>query len=125
MRGAADWLAWLPDQATVQATLANLPLDAVASAFPASDPRRAQYEQWAEDALVTAVFCILLCAAIGTLAIRYFAPLLLTRVRSAAPHPRNALAKAAVCRGHMHCMHACRRGTCVSCECEACIKGTF
>lgn len=82
-RGAVcDWhLAWLPDQATVQATLANLPLDAVAAAFPVGDPRRAQYEQWAEDALVTAVFCILLCATFGTLAIRYFAPLLLVRVR--------------------------------------------
>ncbi len=65
----------------MQATLANLPLDAVGTAFPPGDPQRAQYEQWAEEALVTAVFCILLCASIGSLAIRYFAPLLLTRVR--------------------------------------------
>ena len=69
-------------QATVQATLANLPTDAVNAAYPVGDPQHAAYSQWAEEALVTAVFCILLCAAIGTFAIRYFAPLLLSKVCS-------------------------------------------
>lgn len=67
-------------QATVQATLANLPMDQVDASIAKTDPRYPLYEQWAEEALVTAVFCIILCGAFGTLAIRYTAPLLLDKV---------------------------------------------
>ncbi len=36
---------------------------------------------WAEEALVTAVFCIIICGAFGTLAIIYFYHLLLDKAR--------------------------------------------
>lgn len=39
---------------------------------------------WAEEALVTAVFCIIICGAWGTLSIRYSAPFLLEKV--SCPH---------------------------------------
>ncbi len=67
-------------QATVQATLANLPLDQVNEAIPKTDPQYNNYAMWAEEALVTAVFCIIICGAFGTLAIRWFAPVLLDKV---------------------------------------------
>ena len=74
---AADVLV----QATVQATLANLPMDQVQSAYAPTDPAYAENMRWAEEALVTAVFCIIICGAWGTLSIRYLAPFLLQKVR--------------------------------------------
>ncbi|EIE25667.1 hypothetical protein COCSUDRAFT_46326 [Coccomyxa subellipsoidea C-169] len=71
-------IAWSP-KATVQATLANLPLDQVNEAIPKTDPQYNNYAMWAEEALVTAVFCIIICGAFGTLAIRWFAPVLLDK----------------------------------------------
>ncbi len=68
-------------QATVQATLANLPMDQVQSAYKPTDPAYAENMRWAEEALVTAVFCIIICGAWGTLSIRYLAPFLLQKVR--------------------------------------------
>ena len=68
-------------QATVQATLANLPMDQVQSAYVPTDPAYAENMRWAEEALVTAVFCIIICGAWGTLSIRYLAPFLLQKVR--------------------------------------------
>ena len=68
-------------QATVQATLANLPMDQVQSAYAPTDPAYAENMRWAEEALVTAVFCIIICGAWGTLSIRYLAPFLLQKVR--------------------------------------------
>ena len=69
-------------QATVQATLANLPMDQVQSTYATTDPAYAENMRWAEDALVTAVFCIIICGAWGTLSIRYLAPFLLQKVRA-------------------------------------------
>ena len=66
-------------QATVQATLANLPMDQVQSTYSKSDPAYADNLRWAEDALVTAVFCIIICGAWGTLSIRYLSPFLLEK----------------------------------------------
>ena len=69
-------------QATVQATLALLPLDAVIAAYK-SNPRSAEavrYTRYANEALTAAVFTILIAGSIGTLLIRIFAPLLLDRV---------------------------------------------
>ena len=68
-------------QATVQATLANLPMDQVQSAYAPTDPAYAENMRWAEEALVTAVFCIIICGAWGTLSIRYLAPFLLQKVQ--------------------------------------------
>jgi len=70
-------------QATVQATLANLPMDQVQSAYKPTDPGYAENMRWAEEALVTAVFCIIICGAWGTLSIRYLAPFLLEKVWAA------------------------------------------
>ena len=70
-----------PMQATVQATLANLPIDQVQSAYKPTDPAYAENMRWAEECLVTAVFCIIICGAWGTLSIRYLAPLLLEKAR--------------------------------------------
>ena len=64
----------------MQATLANLPLDQVNAVYAKTDPLYAQYATWAEEALVTAVFCIIICGAFGTMAIRYLSPLLLDQV---------------------------------------------
>ncbi|BDA43853.1 Sodium/hydrogen exchanger 9B2 [Coccomyxa sp. Obi] len=69
-------IAWSP-KATVQATLANLPLDQVNAVYAPTDPQYKEYANWAEETLVTAVFCIIICGAFGTMAIRYLAPLLL------------------------------------------------
>ncbi|CAK0757076.1 hypothetical protein CVIRNUC_002510 [Coccomyxa viridis] len=71
-------IAWSP-KATVQATLANLPMDQVQSTYSKSDPAYADNMRWAEDALVTAVFCIIICGAWGTLSIRYLSPFLLEK----------------------------------------------
>ncbi|CAL5227266.1 g10197 [Coccomyxa viridis] len=71
-------IAWSP-KATVQATLANLPMDQVQSAYAPTDPAYAENMRWAEEALVTAVFCIIICGAWGTLSIRYLAPFLLQK----------------------------------------------
>ncbi|KAK9826729.1 hypothetical protein WJX81_002380 [Elliptochloris bilobata] len=69
--------AWSP-KATVQAALAASPMDAVRAAYPGPPTAESrQYTQFAEDVLVTAVFCIVICSAIGTLLIRWFAPVLL------------------------------------------------
>ena len=68
-------------QATVQATLANLPIDQVQSAYKPTDPGYAENMRWAEECLVTAVFCIIICGAWGTLSIRYLAPFLLEKAR--------------------------------------------
>lgn len=64
----------------MQATLANLPLDQVNAVYDKTDPLYTQYATWAEEALVTAVFCIIICGAFGTMAIRYLSPLLLEQV---------------------------------------------
>ena len=72
----------VPCQATVQAALAASPMDAVRAAYPGPPtPESRRYAQFAEDALVTAVFCIVICSAVGTLLIRWFAPVLLEHVR--------------------------------------------
>ena len=80
-------------QATVQATLANLPMDQVQSAYKPTDPGYAENMRWAEEALVTAVFCIIICGAWGTLSIRYLAPFLLEKVWAAPQrkHGQNSL----------------------------------
>ena len=67
-------------QATVQATLALLPLDQVNALIPKNDPRYAKYHSYAEDALVIAVFTILIAGGIGTILIRWFSPFLLIKV---------------------------------------------
>ena len=67
-------------QATVQAALAALPGDAVSSRIPRTDPQYAEYTQYGEDALVTAIFCILICASFGTVMIRWLSPYLLEKV---------------------------------------------
>lgn len=67
-------------QATVQATLALLPLDQVNALIPKNSPRYAQYHSYANDALVIAVFTILICGSLGTILIRWFSPFLLTKV---------------------------------------------
>lgn len=64
----------------MQATLANLPLDQVNQVYAKTDPQYPEYARWAEEALVTAVFCIIICGAFGTLAIRWLSPLLLEKV---------------------------------------------
>ena len=79
-------------QATVQAALAASPMDAVNIAYPDAldsrgvpvprTPESARYHQFAEDALVTGVFCIVICSAVGTLLIRWFAPVLLEHARA-------------------------------------------
>ena len=68
------------DQATVQAALAALPTDMVNMRIPRSDPKYASYAQYGNDALVTGIFCILICGSLGTLLIRYFSPFLLEKV---------------------------------------------
>lgn len=45
-----------------------------------TDPERPRYLQYAEEALVTAVFCIIICCAWGTLIIRSTAGFLLEKV---------------------------------------------
>ena len=76
----------------MQATLANLPMDQVQSAYSKSDPAYADNMRWAEDALVTAVFCIIICGAWGTLSIRYLSPFLLEKAcTSSQPHSSKAL----------------------------------
>lgn len=70
----------------MQATLANLPMDQVQSAYAPSDPAYAENMRWAEEALVTAVFCIIICGAWGTLSIRYLAPFLLEKAQSPLYH---------------------------------------
>lgn len=77
-------------QATVQATLANLPMDQVQSTYSKSDPAYADNMRWAEDALVTAVFCIIICGAWGTLSIRYLSPFLLEKACSLDQTPSSA-----------------------------------
>lgn len=67
-------------QATVQATLAALPLDQVNSRIPGNSPEYADNARWAEDALVVAIFCILICGTVGTISIRWCAPYLLEKV---------------------------------------------
>ncbi len=70
-------------QATVQAALAASLMDAVRAAYPGPPtPEAARYGRFAEDALVTAVFCIVICSAVGTLLIRWFAPALLDQARA-------------------------------------------
>ena len=69
-------------QATVQAALALSPMDAVMAAYHKGDPNYTQYREYAQEAQVTAIFCIVLCSAIGTLLIRFFAPLLLVQVQT-------------------------------------------
>lgn len=69
-------IAWIP-KATVQAALASLPLDAVTIAYPVGSPLHAQYRQWGEDALTTAVFEILISGTLGCLLVRWFSPVLL------------------------------------------------
>lgn len=71
-------LAWTP-KATVQATLAALPLDQVNARIPKNSPEYAENARWAEDALVTAIFCILICGTVGTISIRWLAPYLLDK----------------------------------------------
>jgi hypothetical protein len=69
----------------VQAALAASPMDAVRAAYPGPPtPEAARYGRFAEDALVTAVFCIVICSAVGTLLIRWFAPALLDQARPRA-----------------------------------------
>ena len=68
-------------QATVQAALALSPLDAVQLAFPDKHaPGAAQYYEWAHEVVTIAIFCILICATVGTLLIRISAPHLLVKV---------------------------------------------
>ena len=74
-------LTWNGLQATVQATLAALPMDQVNSLIPKGTPKYAQYSRWAEDALVTAIFCILICGSLGTVLIRWFSGFLLDKAR--------------------------------------------
>lgn len=73
----------------MQAALGALPLDQINRAYSPNDPRYAEYRRYGEDALVTSVFCILICGSIGTLLIRWFSGILLDKVRpfwgSAAP----------------------------------------
>ena len=56
-------------------------MDQVQSTYAPTDPAYAENMRWAEEALVTAVFCIIICGAWGTLSIRYLAPFLLQKVR--------------------------------------------
>lgn len=65
----------------MQATLAALPLDQVNSKIPRSSPDYAKNQRWAEDALVTSIFCIIICGTLGTILIRWLAPYLLEKVR--------------------------------------------
>ena len=90
----------------MQATLANLPLDQVNQVYAKTDPQYASYAQWAEEALVTAVFCIIICGAFGTLAIRWLAPVLLDKVCSL---PRGLFLGHATIVGHAckDCIIAC------------------
>ena len=74
----------------MQATLANLPMDQVQSTYAKSDPAYADNMRWAEDALVTAVFCIIICGAWGTLSIRYLSPFLLEKACSSDQTPSSA-----------------------------------
>lgn len=68
-------------QATVQAALALSPLDAVQLAYPNKNaPGAAQYYEWAHEVVTIAIFCILICATVGTLLIRISAPQLLEKV---------------------------------------------
>lgn len=64
----------------MQAALASLPLDAVTIAYPVGSPLHAQYRQWGEDALTTAVFEILISGTLGCLLVRWFSPVLLQQV---------------------------------------------
>ena len=69
-------------QATVQAALALSPGDAVKAAYstnPTGDEAR-RYTGFATEALTIAVFEILIAGTLGTLLIRFFAPLLLEKV---------------------------------------------
>ena len=70
-------------QATVQAALASLPLEAVNKAYPVGSPNYAQYHQWATDALTVAVFEVIISGTLGCLLVRWLSPLLLTQVRAA------------------------------------------
>eukprot|EP00884_Botryococcus_braunii_P018317 jgi/Botrbrau1/5169/Bobra.0172s0041.1 len=72
--------AWSP-KATVQAALASSPMDQVLSVMSPTDPARPEYIQYAEEALVTAVFCIIICCSFGTLIIRSTAGFLLEKAR--------------------------------------------
>jgi hypothetical protein len=64
-------------QATVQAALGQLPLDAVEKAYPVGNPNRAKYVRWGQDALTTSVFEIIISGTLGSLLIRWLSPLLL------------------------------------------------
>lgn len=67
----------------MQAALALSPGDAVKAAYsanPTGDEAR-RYTEFATDALTIAVFEILIAGTLGTLLIRFFAPLLLDKVR--------------------------------------------
>ena len=76
----------------MQAALAASPMDAVRAAYPGPPtPESLRYTQFAEDALVTAVFCIVICSAVGTLLIRWFAPVLLEHVRPPRAAPRQCI----------------------------------
>ena len=68
-------------QATVQAALASLPLEAVTKAYPVGSPEYAQYHAWATDALTTAVFEVIISGTLGCLLVRWLSPLLLPQAR--------------------------------------------
>ena len=69
----------------MQAALALSPGDAVKAAYSAKPmgDDAVRYKEFATDALTIAVFEILIAGTLGTLLIRFFAPLLLEKVQHA------------------------------------------
>ena len=64
----------------MQAALGGLPMDAVNRAYPIGTPKHTQYAGYAQDALTTAVFEIIISGTLGSLMVRWLSPLLLKRV---------------------------------------------
>ncbi len=64
-------------------------MDQVKRLIPESSPRYLENAAWAEDCLVTAVMCILLCAPLGAIATKLLGPFLLSKVTRLRPslHP--------------------------------------
>ena len=106
----------------MQATLANLPMDQVQSTYSKSDPAYADNMRWAEDALVTAVFCIIICGAWGTLSIRYLSPFLLEKAcTSGQTHlsSSSCMTEASVSRQMGSLSYSCRESSTWACKCSS------
>lgn len=73
--------AWWP-KATVQAALASGPLTLITAAG-----KPAPWPLYGQEIFVTAIFCILICASCGVIAVSVLAPRFLKKASAARPGP--------------------------------------